>query len=87
MGLKLIPFLCLFACRMTRGHEETSTCQAGRKRGNSWETPIVSSIVAAMSIEELRSLSQVPANIKLEVVDGPVAPTIGGADNAVYFTR
>ena len=24
-GLKLIPFFCLFACRMTRGHKETST--------------------------------------------------------------
>ena len=35
IGLKLIPFFCLFACRMARGHEETSTSQAGRKRGTS----------------------------------------------------
>ena len=72
---------------MTRGHEETSTSQVGRKRGTSWETPTVSSLVVAMSIEDLRSFSQVPANIELEVVDGSVAPTIGGADNAVYFTQ
>ena len=35
MGLKLILFLCLFACRMARGHEETSISQAGCKRGTS----------------------------------------------------
>ena len=40
-----------------------------------------------MSVEELRLFNQVPANIRLEVVDSPAAPTIGGADNAVYFTR
>ena len=31
MGLKLIPNFSLFACRMARGHEETSTSQAGCK--------------------------------------------------------
>ena len=40
-----------------------------------------------MSMEDLRSFSQVPTDIRLEVANGPVAPTIGGADNAVYFTR
>ena len=35
MGLKLIPFFCLSAYRMARGHEETSTSQVGRKRGTS----------------------------------------------------
>ena len=72
---------------MVRGHEETSTSQTGRKRGTSRETPTVSSLVAAMSIEELRSFNQVPTDIRLEVADDPVAPTIGGADNVVYFTR
>ena len=61
---------------MERGHEETSTSQAGRKRGTLWETPIVSILVAAMSIEELRSFSQVPTDIRLEVADGP-------ADNVI----
>ena len=45
--------------------------------------PTISNLVAAMSVEELRSFSQVHANIRLEVVDDSVAPTIGGADNVV----
>ena len=39
-----------------------------------------------MSIEELRSFSQVTADIRLEVADGTATPTIRGADNTVYFT-
>ena len=48
--------------------------------------PTTSSLVAAMSVEELRSFSQVPAGIKLEVADGLTTPTIEGANNVVYFT-
>ena len=40
-----------------------------------------------MSIVELRSFSQVPVNIRLEVADGIAALTIGKANNAIYFTR
>ena len=80
-------FIFLFSCRMARGHEETSNNKVGRKRGTPWETPIVSSLVTAMSVEELRSSSQVLGNIRLEVIDGPIASTIRGANNAVYFTR
>ena len=87
MGLKLIPFFCLFACRIARGHEETSTSQVGHKRETSREILTIRSLVASMSIEELRSFSQVPADIRLEVAGGPAAPTIRGADNVVYFTR
>ena len=47
---------------------------------------MVSSLVAAMSVEELRSFRQVPFVINLEVLDNTTTPTIGGADNAVYFT-
>ena len=65
MGLKLIFFFVLFAYRMARGHEEASTSQVGSKRETPWETPTVSSLVTAMSIEELRSFSHVPANIRL----------------------
>ena len=72
---------------MTKGHEETFTSQAGRKRGTSRETPIVSSLVVAMFVEELRSFNQVPTDIRLEVADGPTTPTIGGADNVIYFTQ
>ena len=42
MGLKLTLFFFWFACRMARGHEETSTSQARRKRGIPRETPTVS---------------------------------------------
>ena len=35
MGLNLIPFFYFSACRMARGHEETSTSQTGHKRGTS----------------------------------------------------
>ena len=63
---------------MERSHEETSTRQGGHKRGTSGEMPTVSSLVPSMSVEELRSFSQVPANIRLEVAGGMAAPTIGG---------
>ena len=49
--------------------------------------PTISSLVAAMSVKELRSFSQVSTVIKPEVSDDTVVPTIGGADNIVYFTR
>ena len=48
---------------------------------------MVSSLVAAMSIEKLRSFRQVSPAIRLEVLDGTATPTIRRADNAVYFTR
>ena len=67
---------------MARGHEETSISQAGREGGTSREMPTISSLVAIMSIKELRSFSQVPADIKLEVENGLVAPTIGGVDTS-----
>ena len=72
---------------MARGCEEAFTSQAGCKRGTPRETPTVSSLVTAMFVEELRSFRQVSAAIRLKVSDGTVAPTIGGADNAVYFTQ
>ena len=40
-----------------------------------------------MSIKELRSFSQVPTSISLELSDGTVVSIAGGADNVVYFTR
>ena len=49
--------------------------------------PTASSLVAAMSIEDLRSFNQVPVGISLELLDGAVVPTVGGADNVIYFTR
>ena len=72
---------------MERGQEETSTSQVGRKRVTPRESLIASSLVAAMSIEELRSFCQVPMDISLEFSDEAVVSIVGGADNVVYFTR
>ena len=72
---------------MARGHEETSTSQVGRKRRTSRETPSVSSLVVATSVKEVKSFSQVPTDIRLEVVEGPIVLTIGGVDNVIYFTH
>ena len=51
------------------------------------ETSIVSSLVAAIYVEDLRSFRQVLATIKLKVSNGTSTSTTGVADNAVYFTR
>ena len=40
--------------------------------------PTTSNLVAAMSVEELRSFSQVPTDISLEFSDVATALTIGG---------
>ena len=53
-GMELIPLssilLLLSACNMTRGQEETSTSQAGRRRGPGRDTPSTSSIISSLSI-------------------------------------
>ena len=71
---------------MTRGREETSTNQARRKRGTPRESPTASSPVATMSVEELRSFYQVPADINLEFSNGATVSTVREANNVVYFT-
>ena len=80
------PFV-LFAYRMTRGQEETSTSQVGRSRGPSLELPSTSSLVSSMSMEELRSFCRVPDSNSLEFSDGPGISNAGEADNVIYFTR
>ena len=72
---------------MARGHEEVSTSQAGCERGTPRETPTTSSLVAAMSTEELRLFNQIPTEISLETSDGTTTLTFGEADNVVYFTQ
>ena len=64
------------------GQEETFTSQtfAPSLTGKSlflthpppWEMPTVSSLVPTMSVEDLRSFSQVPIDISLELSDGEV---------------
>ena len=46
-----------------------------------------SNLVGTMSVEDLRSFSHVLVGISLEFSDSVAAPTVGGADNAVYFIR
>ena len=90
-GMKLTSLssvlLLLSACSMARGQEETSTSQAGRRRGPGGDTPSASSIIFSLSMEELRSYCHIPDNIDLEFPDGPAESTIDEEDDAVYFTR
>ena len=90
-GMELIPLssvlLLLSACSMGRGQEETSTSQAGHRRGPGWDTPFASSIMSSLSMEELKSYCQIPDNIYFELLDGPTESTISEGNSAVYFTR
>ena len=77
----------LFACRMMRGQEETSTSQVGRRKGSIRESPTTSSLVSSMSMVEMRSFYRVPHDISLDLLDEQTRSTIGQAHNVVYFTR
>ena len=89
-GMKLIPLslllLLLSACSIARGQEETSTSQAGCRRGPSRDTPSASSLISSLSMEELRSYCQIPNTIDFELSDGPAESTINKEDNVMYFT-
>ena len=71
---------------MAKGQEETSTSQTGHKRGPGWDTPSTSSIISSLSMEELRSYSEILINIDFELPDDPTEFTICDGDNAVYFS-
>ena len=90
-GMELTPLssilLLLSSCSMAIGQEETSTSQAGRRKRPGRDTPSTSSIISSLSMEKLRSYSQIPDNIDFELSDGPAKFTIGDRDSAVYFTR
>ena len=62
---------------MARNQDKTSTGQVGRKRGPSRESPIASSFVASMFVEELRSFCRVPNGINLELSDESAFSTRG----------
>ena len=72
---------------MARGQEETSTSQAGRRRGPGRDTPSASSIISSLFMEELRSYCHIPDNINFELSNGPAESTIDEENGAVYFTR
>ena len=81
-----LPPMLLSACNMARGQEETTTSQAGRKRGPSRESPSTSSIISSLSMDEVRSYCQIPEDIDLELSEGPAESTMGKEYNAVFFT-
>ena len=80
------PFF-LSACRMSRGQEETSTSQAGRKRGPTRGTPSTSSIISSLFMEELRAYCEIPDDFDVMLSDGPAQNTVGRDYNAVFFNR
>ena len=72
---------------MARGQEETSTSQAGRKRGTTRGTPSLSNIIFSLFMEELRAYCEIPDDIDVMLLDGPAQNTVGAEHNAVFFTR
>ena len=72
---------------MTRGEEETSTSQAGRKRGPTHGTRSASRIISSLTMEELRTYHEIPDNINLKLMEKPDESTLGGEHNPVFFTR
>ena len=72
---------------MTRGEEEASTSQAGRKRGPARGMRSASSIVSSLTMEELRTYCEIPDNIDLKLMEEPDESTLGGEHNAVFFTQ
>ena len=72
---------------MARGQEETSTSQAGQRRGPSRESPSTSSIISSLSMDEVRSYCQIPDDIDFELSEGLAESTIGDEYNAMFFTR
>ena len=89
-GMELTPLsfilLLLSACSMVRGQEETSTSQAGCRRGPSWDTPSTRSIISSLSMEELRTYCRIPGNIDFKLLDGLTESTINKEDDTIYFT-
>ena len=90
-GMVLIPLsfllLLLSTCSMARGQEETSTSQAGSRRGPSRDTPFASSLISSLSMEELRSYCQIPNSIDFELLDSPAEPSIDEEGGVVNFTQ
>ena len=72
---------------MARGQEETSTNQAGRRRGPNRESPSANSIISSLSMDEVRSYCQIPKDIDFELSEGPTESTMSEEYNAVFFTR
>ena len=72
---------------MARGEEETSTSQAGRRRGPARWARSASHIASSLTMEELRTYGEIPDGIDLKLMDKPDKSTLGGEHNVVFFTR
>ena len=71
---------------MARGEEETSTSQAGRRRGPVQVARSASHIISSLIMEELRIYCKIPDDIDLKLMDKPDESTMGGEHHAVFFT-
>ena len=70
---------------MARGREETST--SGRPGGRPRAKPSTSSVIASLTMEELKVYCEVPDNIDLRLMERADDSTLGGEHNGVFFTR
>ena len=50
-------------------------------------TPSTSSIISSLSMEELRAYCEILDDINVMLSEGSTRNTIGGDDNAVFFTQ
>ena len=69
---------------MARGQEETST--SGYQGELTRATPFASSIIASLTMEELKAYCEVPDNIDLKLMDRANESTLDGEHNDVFFT-
>ena len=70
---------------MASGRKETST--SGRPGGRRQARPSASSVIASLTMEELKVYCEVPDSIDLRLMERADDSTLGGEHNGVFFTR
>ena len=70
---------------MARGREETST--SGRPGGRPRAKPSTSSVIASLTMEELKVYCEVPDSIDLRLMERADDSMLGGEHNGVFFTQ
>ena len=70
---------------MARGREETST--SGHPGGRPRAKPSASSVIASLTMKELKVYCEVLDNIDLRLMERADNSTLGGEHNGVFFTR
>ena len=68
---------------MARGQEEAST--NGRQGGRTRAVPSASSMIASLTMKELKSYCEVPDNTDLKLMDMADESTLDGEHNGVFF--